>query len=612
MEVNFKHLVTWLKDGYAHVPYMIRALGMIWSTARGWALAWIALLVLQGLLPVAMVYLTRLVVNNLVAALDAGASWESVRPVVVSASLIGAVMLLMEILRSAINWIRTVQAELLKDHINALVQGKSVSVDLAFYDLPEYYDHLHRAHEEANYRPAALLETIGSLLQNSITLIAMGAVLIPFGPWFAVALVLSTLPALYMVLHYTLLQYQWRQHNTSSERRCWYYDWLLTSGETAAELRLFGLGNLFQSIYRANRERLRNERFQLAKQQSLSELTASAISLLISGGALMWMAWKALEKQVTLGDLALFYQALNQGQLLMRSLLENAGHLYGNSLFLKNLFEFLALEQAVKDKSNPAPAPAGLKEGIRFNQVSFSYPGSERAALRDFNLTIPAGSIVALVGQNGAGKSTFIKLLCRLYDPSEGGIEVDGIDLRDLAVNDLRGLITVMFQEPIRYYASATDNVMLGSPDSAPGVADVRAAVRAAGAEEIIARLPRGYDNLLGKWFDGGTELSVGEWQRIALARAFLREAPIILLDEPTSAMDSWAEADWFERFRRLAAGRTVIIITHRFTTAMHADIIHVMADGQIVESGRHNDLLAQGGRYAQSWAAQMRVGRGA
>jgi ATP-binding cassette subfamily B protein len=294
----------------------------------------------------------------------------------------------------------------------------------------------------------------------------------------------------------------------------------------------------------------------------------------------------------------------------MQTLLQNVGQLYANTLFLGNLFEFLALEPKVIDRPHPRPIPHVLTDGIRFERVSFRYPGSEGWALRDFNLDIPAGQLVALVGPNGAGKSTLVKLLCRFYDPEAGRITLDGIDLRELSLEELRSRITVLFQMPVHYNATVTENIALGDLARAPD-GELQNAARAAGADEIIARLPRRYDQLLGNWFESGTELSVGEWQRIALARAFLRQAPIIALDEPTSAMDPWAEDDWLGRFRSLAAGRTAIFITHRFTTAMHADMIHVMVGGRIVESGCHEDLITDGGRYARSWAAQTKgVGR--
>jgi ATP-binding cassette subfamily B protein len=303
---------------------------------------------------------------------------------------------------------------------------------------------------------------------------------------------------------------------------------------------------------------------------------------------------------------ALFYQAFQQGQRLMHTLLQDVGLRYANSLFLGNLFEFLALKPGVIDPPCPLPIANRPRNGICFEDVSFRYPGSQRLIVEDFHLAIPAGKLIALVGPNGAGKSTLIRLLCRFYDPEDGRITVAGIDLRDFAQEERRSRIAVLFQQPVHYNATVAENIVLGVLGRGQG-AESRAAANAAGADEIIDRLPRGYEQLLGNWFESGAELSTGEWQRIALARAFLRQTPIIAVDEPTSALDPWAEADWLDRFRALAVSRTAIFITHRFTTAMHADIIHVMAVSRIVESGRHEQLLPGGGRYAASWATQTR-----
>ena len=594
------------------LPYLPRAFSMVWEATGYWTLTWAILLLLQGVLPVGIVYLTRWLVDGLVAAVEAGGSWESVQPTLILVALMAGVMLANELLSSATGWIRTAQSELVKDHISNLIHEKSVAVDLAFYESPEYYDHLHRARAEAQYRPLALLENAGNLVKNCITLLAMAAVLIPLGVWLPIALLLSTLPALIVVLRYSSRQYQWRLSRTADERRSWYYDWLLTSGETAAELRLLDLGKHFQAAFQALRLRLREDGLRLARNEGLAEAAARTFALLITGLSLAWMAWRTMQGLISLGQLALFYQAFYQGQALMRTLLQSVGQVYANLLFLSNLFEFLDLQPQVVNPPRPSLLPVPLREGIRFDQVTFRYPESQRLILCNFDLFIPAGKTVAIVGANGAGKSTLIKLICRLYDPEEGRIELDGVDLRELSLQELRRSVAVLFQEPVRYNETVAENIGLGNLAIAMDRADtvrheIERAGQGSGAQEVVERLPRGYDTLLGKWFVEGTELSVGEWKRIALARTFFRHAHVFLLDEPTSSMDSWAEAEWMDRFSTQTRGQTGVIITHRFTTAMRADIIHVMQDGQIVESGSHEELLDREGEYARSWKNQMR-----
>jgi len=587
----------------AELGRLPRALKLAWDAARVWTALWTALLVVQGLLPVFNVYLTRPLVNRILAAIRSGGSWESIRPALITGASIAAIALISEILRPATVWVRTHQSELVQDHIAALIQRKSAEIDLGFYDSADFYDRLHRARVEAASRPVMLLESLSGILQNSITLAAMLAVLAPFGAWLPLALLASTLPALYVVLRNTVRQHEWRMRTTPDERQTWYYDWLLTSYEAASELRLFALGERFQKAYADLRRRLRGEKFELAKSQAIGEFAAGALALAAGAASLLWMAWRAIHGWITPGDLALFYQAFQQGLGLMRSLLENLGQLYYSSLFLGNLFEFLGLEPTVLNPASPSPAPAMLESGIRFDGVTFQYPGARTPTLSDFSLTIPAGRIVSLVGPNGAGKSTFVKLLCRFYDPVEGRIELDGRDLRSFEIGDLRRRITALFQEPTRYNATANENIRLGNQEASGE--QIQSAARSAGADEIIQRLPAKYENRLGRFFLEGAELSTGEWQRIALARAFLRQAPILILDEPTSAMDPWAEADWIDRFRALAQGRTAILITHRLTTAMRADEIHVISEGRVAESGSHEELLNRGGLYAQSWARQ-------
>lgn len=588
------------------INHLIKTLSLVWAASGYWTLASMVMLLVQGILPAISLTFTRQVVDNLVVVAGNGLSAANVQKILIPVALMAGIMLLGEFFNSSGEWIRTAQSELVNDHITALIHKQSVAVDYGFYEYSEYNDKLNRAREGASGRSLALLESIGSLLQNSVTLLAMATILIPYGLWLPTILIISAFPAFYVLMYLSKIQYQWSQRTTTDRRWLMYYDYLLTNSSTAAEVRLFDFANHFQSAYQILRRRLVKEQFHLLKLQTLGRFIAAIIALIITGGALAWMGRQVLLGILTLGDLALFFQVFNQGQGIVKELLSNIGKIYRNSLFIGNLFEFLQIQPTIVDPENPVAVPTKPQKEIRFRQVTFRYPGATEAVLENFNLTIPAGKIVAIVGDNGAGKSTLIKLLCRFYDPDSGKIELDGIDLRNFAVKEFRRLITVLFQSPIPYYTTAGENIALGDITALSNQVEIESAAKASGIHEKIMRLPLGYNTMLGKLFPDGTDLSGGQWQRLALARAFFRRAQIIILDEPTSAMDPWAEYDWLERFRTLAEGRTAVVITHRFTLAMQADIIHVMRAGRIVESGNHGELLALGGLYAQSWEAQM------
>jgi ATP-binding cassette subfamily B protein len=600
------HLRTKLNTVVAQLAHLPQTFRLIWAAARGWTVAWGTLLVLQGIIPVALVYLTKLLVDSLVVAIGAHGSWVYIRPALVLIIITAGVTILSESLDSASEWVRTAQAELVQDYIKQLVHGQSAAVDLAFYESPEFYDGLEQARGEASSKPLALLESFGALLQNGITLVAMGFLLISYSVWLPLALLISTLPAFYVVFRFDRIYHRWWQQSTAQRRWIQYYDIMLTHSAAAAEVRVFGLGKHFQTLYQKIRRQLRTERLHQMRNQTLARLGAGAAALVVSGVIILWMGWRAVHGLATLGDLALFYQAFNRGQSVVRTLLGSAGKIYTNSLFVGNLFKFLALKPEILDPAEPRSCPDPLQKGIEFQNVTFRYPGSKTPALENFDLSLPAGKIIAIVGANGAGKTTLFKLLCRFYDPESGSIKLDGIDIRDLALKDLWRLYSVLLQQPLNYHATVAESIAMSDLQLSASPEQVEAAARNAGAHEFISRLPKGYETLLGKWFADGSELSGGEWQRVAMARAYLRKSPVILLDEPTSFLDSWSEADWFARFRSLCQGRTALVITHRFTVAMRADIIHVMDKGRIVESGSHHELVSSNGLYAESWIAQM------
>ena len=603
-------LDTWrhrADDLGAKASYVGMALRLIWSAASKWTALWFLLLALQGLLPAALVYLTKWVVDSVAAIVGAGATLESMGGVILPAALMASVMVLQRVLGGVNQWVSTAQGELVGDKVKSLIHAKAVEVDFGFYESPEYHDQLEQVNSQANGRVLQLLQNIGGLLQATVTLASISAILLQYSVFIPLILVASTIPVFLVVVRHNKKYHAWWEGATPQRRMVQYYDLMLTLDASAAEVRINNTGKYFRTRYAALREVLRDERLKLLRGQVIAQIMATFLGLLATGLALGWVLVRAARGLATIGDLALFYQAFNQGQSLVGALLQNIGQIYTNTLFIEHLFTFLDQKNALAETEAPADFPEEIREGFRFENVTFTYPSSTRPALENFNLVIPVNKIVAIVGENGAGKSTFIKLLCRFYDPDSGRVTVDGRDIRSFAQADLRRHISVMFQVPMKYQMKAKDNISLGDLTREAGIEEVQRAARGGGAHEVIDKLPNKYDSILGRWFATGSELSGGEWQRVALARAFYRRAPLVVLDEPTSSMDSWAESDWLDRFRQMVRDRTALFITHRFTTAMQADIIHVMDKGRIVESGTHAELLALGGRYASSWQAQMR-----
>jgi ATP-binding cassette subfamily B protein len=583
---------------FRQLPAGRRALGLVWTAARWWIAVWVLLLVGQGLIPAGQALLLRSLVNGMVAS----KGWQAIASPALG---IAVLWMVAQFMSSAMTWVRAAQAERVQHHVQQLIHMQALRLDMGFYDRAESYDLLYRAQINAASQPLALLENLGTLVQNGLGFLVLAGILWTYAAWLPLLLVFTAVPGLLLVARHIFKEHLWELEHTIEDRRAHYFDWVMVDNTAAAELRLFDLGSYFLKAFETVRQSLWKGRLRLVRQGAGTELAAGSLAWAGSVAGLGWMLHRTLAGEARLGDLLLCFQAFQQCQLLLRSLLEGAGKIYGSLLFVENLEEFLKIESAVRS-GRPGEHGLPVKQAIRLERVSFTYPGGFHRALDEFNLEIPKGKVVALVGSNGAGKSTLIKLLCRFYDPDEGRILIDGMDLRDMDQEVLRRQITVLFQAPVHFDASVRENIAYGEISCIRDTERVSQAAHQAGAMESIDRLPDGLESILGKSF-GGSELSGGEWQRIALARAFFRDASLVILDEPTSAMDSWAEQDWLNRFRTLVEGRTALMITHRFTTAMYADVIHVMDKGRIIESGSHAELVATGGTYAASWAAQMR-----
>src|SRR5438128_6861426 len=603
-----------------------QVLGLVWEASRPVTIALFATTALAGVIPTISVGLTLTLTNAVVAGIkinafhlpdhvrfsDLGVSWlpgptfSAVGMIVFLAGL----QLVVFAFSALLNTLRNISQQLLQNsvsmRIQLMVMEKAASLDLQFYEDPASYDLLRRAQNDSVNRPVLMIATAFGLLQTLLTLVTMIALLFGVSWILAAVVIISPIPAFIADTRYGWLGHNIARWGSALLGPLTYMVNLVRTDSVAKEVKLFGLGHYFIERYRLIASAFYDTQRSQVVRRYMTGFALGNISTLVTSITYLYIALQAIAGRLSLGALTAYTQAAVQVQNSIQSVLSGFSGTYEHNLYLNNLVELMAKEPSMPVAAQPVPVPQPLRGEIRFENVTFAYPGSETLALDNVSFTVKAGETLAVVGRNGAGKTTLFKLICRLYDPSQGRILIDGVDLRDFDPAELRRQIGAMFQDYVDYQATAAENIGLGSlPDIANRDAVVSAS-KQAGSDELIAKLPAGYDTALGKWFDAGVNLSGGEWQKVALARAFMREdARILLLDEPTSALDAQAEYDLFERLRSLTHGRTAVYISHRFSTVRRADRIIFLEHGRLVEEGTHEELMRLNGRYAKLFRMQ-------
>ena len=595
-----------------NVPPFLR---LVWQTSRTLTLGTLLLRLVRALVPVVTLWIGKLIIDEVIVLAQAPGAPQALLDWYRSGLLDRLLWLLLaefglavlsDLLGRLVSLLDSLLSEKFSIATSVRLMEHAATLDLEDFEDSELQDRLERARRQASGRMTLTSQLFGQA-QDVVTILSFGAGLVVYAPWLIVLLVVALVPAFLGEAHFNAQSYSLDYSRTPQRRELEYVRQTGASVETAKEVKIFGLHaflinryrELAAAFYRANR--------LLAMRRAGWGGLFTALGTVGYYVAYGFMAWRTVAGEFTIGDLTFLAGSFRRLRTLLEALLFGFSNTAGQALYLEDLFSFFEIEPEIRSPANPRPFPQRIAQGFTFEDVGFSYPGADRWAVRHLNFTLHAGEVLALVGENGAGKTTLVKLLARLYDPDEGRILLDGHDLREYDLAELRANIGVIFQDFVRYHMTAAENIAVGRIEARHDRRRIEHAARQSLADEVIARLPMGYDQIIGKRFRKGVDLSGGEWQKVAIARAYMRDAELLILDEPTASLDARSEFEVFTRFKELSEGKTAVLISHRFSSVRMADRILVLADGTVEASGTHEELLAQHGRYAELFELQAR-----
>jgi ATP-binding cassette, subfamily B, bacterial len=599
VQSNFQNAWGKRLQALKNIPPVLK---IIWESSPTVVSAELALRAIVAVVPLGLLAVTRLIIDAVVSHVSRGNALRHDFWWLVGAEF--ALASVATILNRIVDFCDTLLADKFARHISIRIMEHASRLDLFCYEDPSFQDKLERARVQATDR-LGMMRQMGLLVQQIITTATLAASILFFSPWLLLLLVVCVVPAFLGESHFAFLGYALAFRLTPVKRQIDYLRFLGASKDSAKELKLFGLNRYLTDRFTELSDDVYVENVALAKRRLWATAVLSLVTTLGYYGAYVYVIFETVAGMMTVGTLTFLTGAISGASSNLQMIFSTFSSIADQSLFLTDLLEFFALRPLVTSKPNALSAPRPIQQGIEFRNVSFSYPGSTRLVLKYLNLRVAPGERIALIGENGEGKTTIVKLITRLYDPTAGSVLLDGVDLREYDLEDYSSQIAVIFQDFMRYDMTAWENIAMGQISERKNMERIHLAAKKSLAESVVAKLPGGYEQMLGRRFETGVDLSGGEWQRVALARAYLRDAQLLVLDEPTAALDAKSEHEVFERFAELTKGKMALLISHRFSTVKMADRIVVLEKGEIAEEGRHEQLMARGGRYAAMFEMQ-------